>query len=186
VAGAGRERRHPLGAASAAQRRGRAESAAKPASSRSPRADRHQGTARHRADLPGRRFLVYMPFASKVGVSARSRTGNSAPSCARWCPNSSPRTRGRAAGSSAPGRRPHGAELQARVDHLYGLWTKIKRKSGSVRAPALLATGDVAHPRHHPRPLLGQGRLAARRFKGAAQRGGAVPEADRPRSARPP
>src|SRR5256885_12066586 len=24
------------------------------------------------------------------------------------------------------------------IDHLYGLWTKIKRKSGSVRAPALL------------------------------------------------
>jgi len=100
---------------------------------------RYQGTARHRA---GSRSpagsLVYMPFASKVGVSrkieARDQRAKLREMVTKLVPADS-----RAAGSSArsPTTSPRRA-ANARSITLLGLWKKIKRKQESGRAPALL------------------------------------------------
>ncbi|PYP35766.1 MAG: hypothetical protein DMD46_11885 [Gemmatimonadetes bacterium] len=85
------------------------------------------------------RFLVYMPFASKVGVS-------------RKIENRDQRTKLREMVSKLVPKEPGAGgwiirtvaedlteqSCKREIDHLYGLWKKIKRKSGSVRAPALL------------------------------------------------
>ncbi len=85
------------------------------------------------------RFLVYMPFASKVGVS-------------RKIENRDQRAKLRDMVSKLVPKEPGGGgwiirtvaedlteqSCKREIDHLFGLWKKIKRKSGSVRAPALL------------------------------------------------
>ncbi|PYP98869.1 MAG: hypothetical protein DMD34_01295 [Gemmatimonadetes bacterium] len=85
------------------------------------------------------RFLVYMPFASKVGVSRKIK-------------NRDQRTKLREMVSKLVPKEPGAGgwiirtvaedlteqSCKREIDHLYGLWKKIKRKSGSVRAPALL------------------------------------------------
>ena len=86
--------------------------------------------------LPGR-FLVYMPFASRVGVS-RKIEGR----------EQRVRLREMVAGLVAKDEggwiiRTVADDLtedkcKREIEHLLGLWKKIKRKAGSVRAPTLL------------------------------------------------
>src|SRR5438094_4484723 len=83
------------------------------------------------------RFLVYMPFASKVGVS-------------RKIENREQRTKLREMGGKPVPKDSGGwiirtvaedlteQSCKREIDHLYGLWKKIKRKSGAARPRALL------------------------------------------------
>jgi ribonuclease G len=85
------------------------------------------------------RFLVYMPFASKVGVSRkienRDQRAKLREMVSKLVPNE--------AGAGGWIIRTVAEDLteqscKREIEHLYGLWKKIKRKSGSARAPALL------------------------------------------------
>src|SRR5207253_1687643 len=83
------------------------------------------------------RFLVYMPFASKVGVS-------------RKIENRDQRTKLRELVSQLVPKGGGGwiirtvaddlteESCKREIDHLHGLWKKINRKAQSVRAPALV------------------------------------------------
>ncbi len=83
------------------------------------------------------RFLVYMPFASKVGVSRkienREQRAKLRDMVSRLVPKDSGGWIIRTVAEDLTER-----SCKREIDHLGGLWKKIKRKSGSVRAPALL------------------------------------------------
>jgi len=85
------------------------------------------------------RFLVYMPFASKVGVSRKIENREQRAKLREMVSNLVPKDPG-AGGWIIRTVAEDLTEQSCKreIDHLYGLWTKIKRKSGSVRAPALL------------------------------------------------
>src|SRR5690242_18721436 len=85
------------------------------------------------------RFLVYMPFASKVGVSRKIENREQRAKLREMVSKLVPQE----AGAGGWIIRTVAEDLteqscKREIDHLYGLWTKIKRKSSSVRAPALL------------------------------------------------
>ncbi|HWO90859.1 MAG TPA: Rne/Rng family ribonuclease [Methylomirabilota bacterium] len=85
------------------------------------------------------RFLVYMPFASKVGVSRKIENREQRAKLREMVSKLVPKDPG-AGGWIIRTVAEDLTEQSCKreIDHLYGLWTKIKRKSGSVRAPALL------------------------------------------------
>ena len=85
------------------------------------------------------RFLVYMPFASKVGVSRKIENREQRAKLREMVSKLVPKE----AGAGGWFIRTVAEDLteqscKREIEHLYGLWKKIKRKSGSVRAPALL------------------------------------------------
>src|SRR5216110_2124957 len=85
------------------------------------------------------RFLVYMPFASKVGVSRKIENREQRAKLREMVSKLVPKE----AGAGGWIIRTVAEDLteqscKREIEHLYGLWKKIKRKSGSVRAPALL------------------------------------------------
>ena len=83
------------------------------------------------------RFLVYMPFASKVGVSrkieAREQRAKLREMVSKLVP---PDAGGWIIRTVADDLTE--ASCKREIDHLIGLWKKIKRKQSSGRAPALL------------------------------------------------
>ena len=85
------------------------------------------------------RFLVYMPFASKVGVSRkienREQRAKLRDMVSKLVPKE-PGAGGWIIRTVAEDLTEQSCKRE--IDHLYGLWKKIKRKSSSVRAPALL------------------------------------------------
>jgi ribonuclease G len=85
------------------------------------------------------RFLVYMPFASKVGVSRkienREQRAKLRDMVSKLVPKD-PGAGGWIIRTVAEDLTEQSCKRE--IEHLYGLWKKIKRKSGSVRAPALL------------------------------------------------
>jgi len=85
------------------------------------------------------RFLVYMPFASKVGVSRKIEDREQRAKLREMVSKLVPKDPG-AGGWIIRTVAEDLTEQSCKreIDHLYGLWKKIKRKSGSVRAPALL------------------------------------------------
>jgi ribonuclease G len=85
------------------------------------------------------RFLVYMPFASKVGVSRKIENREQRAKLREMVSNLVPKEPG-AGGWIIRTVAEDLTEQSCKreIEHLYGLWKKIKRKSSSVRAPALL------------------------------------------------
>ena len=85
------------------------------------------------------RFLVYMPFASKVGVSRkienREQRAKLRDMVSKLVPKD-PGAGGWIIRTVAEDLTEQSCKRE--IEHLYGLWKKIKRKGGSVRAPALL------------------------------------------------
>ena len=83
------------------------------------------------------RFLVYMPFASKVGVSRKIENRDQRTKLREMVGKLVPKDSGgwiiRTVAEDLTEQ-----SCKREIDHLYGLWKKIKRKSGAVRAPALL------------------------------------------------
>jgi len=83
------------------------------------------------------RFLVYMPFASKVGVSrkieAREQRAKLREMVTKLVPADSGGWIIRTVADDLTE-----ASCKREIDHLLGLWKKIKRKQESGRAPALL------------------------------------------------
>ena len=86
------------------------------------------------------RFLVYMPFASRVGVSRKIENRDQRAKLREMVGKLVPKDSGgwiiRTVAEDLTEQ-----SCKREIDHLYGLWKKIKRKSGSVRAPALHRTG---------------------------------------------
>jgi ribonuclease G len=83
------------------------------------------------------RFLVYMPFATKVGVSRKIENREQRAKLRDMVSKLVP------ADSGGWIIRTVAEDLteqssKREIAHLHSLWTKIKRKAGSVRAPALL------------------------------------------------
>ena len=85
------------------------------------------------------RFLVYMPFASKVGVSRKIENREQRAKLREMVSKLVPKDPG-AGGWIIRTVAEDLTEQSCKreIEHLYGLWKKIKRKSGSVRAPTLL------------------------------------------------
>ena len=85
------------------------------------------------------RFLVYMPFASKVGVSRKIENRDQRAKLRDMVSKLVPKQSG-AGGWIIRTVAEDLTEQSCKreIDHLFGLWKRIKRKSGSVRAPALL------------------------------------------------
>jgi ribonuclease G len=85
------------------------------------------------------RFLVYMPFASKVGVSRKIENRDQRAKLRDMVSKLVPKESG-AGGWIIRTVAEDLTEQSCKreIDHLFGLWKKIKRKSGSVRSPALL------------------------------------------------
>jgi ribonuclease G len=83
------------------------------------------------------RFLVYMPFASKVGVSrkieARDQRARLREMVSKLVPNDSGGWIIRTVADDLTE-----ASCKREIDHLIGLWKKIKRKAASGRAPNLV------------------------------------------------
>jgi ribonuclease G len=83
------------------------------------------------------RFLVYMPFASKVGVSRKIENREQRTKLRELVANLVPKADGgwiiRTVAEDLTEQ-----SCKREIDHLHGLWTKIKRKAGSARPPALL------------------------------------------------
>jgi ribonuclease G len=83
------------------------------------------------------RFLVYMPFASKVGVSRKIENREQRAKLRDMVSKLVPKDSGgwiiRTVAEDLTEQ-----SCKREIEHLHGLWKKIKRKSGSVRAPALL------------------------------------------------
>ncbi|HVH68924.1 MAG TPA: Rne/Rng family ribonuclease [Gemmatimonadales bacterium] len=83
------------------------------------------------------RFLVYMPYASKVGVSRKIENRDQRAKLRDLVSKLVPKDSGgwiiRTVAEDLTEQ-----SCKREIDHLYSLWKKIKRKSGSVRAPALL------------------------------------------------
>jgi len=85
------------------------------------------------------RFLVYMPFASKVGVSRKIENREQRAKLREMVSKLVPKDPGAGGWIIRTVAEDLTAQSCKReIEHLYGSWTKIKRKSGSVRAPALL------------------------------------------------
>jgi ribonuclease G len=86
--------------------------------------------------LPGR-FLVYMPFASKVGVSrkieGREQRVRLRELVGRLVPKDSGGWIVRTVADDLTEDT-----CKREIDHLVGLWQKVKRRSTSMRAPALM------------------------------------------------
>lgn len=86
--------------------------------------------------LPGR-FLVYMPAASKVGVSRKIESREQRARLREMVSGLLPRDAGGViVRTVAEGVTE--AHFKREIDALLGLWKKIKRKEGFVRAPALV------------------------------------------------
>ncbi|PYO43636.1 MAG: hypothetical protein DMD33_05425 [Gemmatimonadetes bacterium] len=85
------------------------------------------------------RFLVYMPFASKVGVSRKIENRDQRAKLRDMVSKLVPKEPG-AGGWIIRTVAEDLTEQSCKreIDHLFGLWKKIKRKAGSVRAPTLL------------------------------------------------
>jgi ribonuclease G len=83
------------------------------------------------------RFLVYMPFASKVGVSRKIENREQRAKLRELVAKLVPKDSGgwiiRTVAEDLTEK-----SCKREIDHLHGLWKKIKRKSTAVRAPALL------------------------------------------------
>ncbi len=83
------------------------------------------------------RFLVYMPFASRVGVSRKIEGRDQRARLRELVSRLVPKDEGgwiiRTVADDLTEER-----CRREIDHLVGLWKKIKRKAGSVRPPALL------------------------------------------------
>jgi len=83
------------------------------------------------------RFLVYMPFASKVGVSrkieARDQRARLREMVTKLVPNDEGGWIIRTVADDLTE-----ASCKREIDHLLGLWKKIKRKASSGRAPQLV------------------------------------------------
>jgi len=83
------------------------------------------------------RFLVYMPFASRVGVSRKIENREQRTKLREMVAKLVPQDSGgwiiRTVAEDLTEQ-----SCKREIDHLYELWKKIKRKSGSVRAPVLL------------------------------------------------
>jgi ribonuclease G len=83
------------------------------------------------------RFLVYMPFASKVGVSRKIDNREQRAKLRDLVTKLVPKDSGgwiiRTVAEEVTEE-----SCKREIDHLHGLWTKIKKKAGSARAPALL------------------------------------------------
>jgi ribonuclease G len=83
------------------------------------------------------RFLVYMPFASRVGVSRKIEGREQRARLRELVSRLVPKDEGgwiiRTVADDLTEAR-----CKREIDHLLGLWKKIKRKSSSVRPPALL------------------------------------------------
>jgi ribonuclease G len=83
------------------------------------------------------RFLVYMPFASRVGVSRKIESREQRTKLRDMVQELVPPDEGgwiiRTVAEDLNAK-----SCKREIDHLFGLWQKIKRKAGSVRAPALL------------------------------------------------
>ena len=83
------------------------------------------------------RFLVYMPFASRVGVSRKIENRDQRAKLREMVGKLVPKDSGgwiiRTVAEDLTEQ-----SCKREIDHLHGLWKKIKRKSSSVRAPALL------------------------------------------------
>ncbi|MGH7615531.1 MAG: Rne/Rng family ribonuclease [Gemmatimonadales bacterium] len=86
--------------------------------------------------LPGR-FLVYMPFASRVGVSRKIEGRELRVRLREMVAGLVPKDEGgwiiRTVADDLTEDK-----CKREIDHLLGLWKKIKRKAGSERAPMLL------------------------------------------------
>jgi ribonuclease G len=86
--------------------------------------------------LPGR-FLVYMPFASRVGVSRKIEGREQRMRLRELVAKLVPKDEGgwiiRTVADDLTEDK-----CKREIEHLLGLWKKVKRKSTSVRAPALL------------------------------------------------
>jgi ribonuclease G len=83
------------------------------------------------------RFLVYMPFASKVGVSRKIEARDLRAKLRDMVSKLVPKDAGGWIIRTVADDLTE-ASCKREIDHLYGLWKKIKRKSQSVRAPALV------------------------------------------------
>jgi ribonuclease G len=83
------------------------------------------------------RFLVYMPFASKVGVSRKIEARELRTKLREMVGKLVPKDAGGWIIRTVADDLTE-ASCKREIDHLYGLWKKIKRKSQSVRAPALI------------------------------------------------
>ncbi len=83
------------------------------------------------------RFLVYMPFASRVGVSRKIENREQRAKLRELVSGIVPKNSGgwiiRTVAEDLTE-----ASCKREIDHLYTLWKKVKRKAASVRAPALL------------------------------------------------
>ena len=83
------------------------------------------------------RFLVYMPFASKVGVSRKIANREQRVKLRELVSKLVPKDSGgwiiRTVAEDLTEQ-----SCQREIDHLYSTWKKIKRKASSVQAPALL------------------------------------------------
>ncbi|HEY6224226.1 MAG TPA: Rne/Rng family ribonuclease [Gemmatimonadales bacterium] len=83
------------------------------------------------------RFLVYMPFASRVGVSRKIEGRDQRARLRELVSRLVPKDEGgwiiRTVADDLTEAR-----CKREIEHLLGLWKKIKRKAGSVRPPALL------------------------------------------------
>jgi ribonuclease G len=81
------------------------------------------------------RFLVYMPFASKVGVSRKIESREQRSRLREMVSRLVPKDAGgwiiRTVADDLTDDT-----CKREIDHLYGLWKKIKRRSASLRAPA--------------------------------------------------
>jgi ribonuclease G len=83
------------------------------------------------------RFLVYMPFASKVGVSRKIENREQRAKLREMVSRLVPKDAGGWIIRTVADDLTE-ANCKREIDHLYELWTKITRKAKSVRAPALV------------------------------------------------
>ena len=83
------------------------------------------------------RFLVYMPYASKVGVSRKIESREQRTRLREMVARLVPKDAGgwiiRTVADDLTEEK-----CRREIDHLHGLWKKITRKASSVRAPALV------------------------------------------------
>jgi ribonuclease G len=83
------------------------------------------------------RFLVYMPFASRVGVSRKIDNRDQRAKLREMVQGLVPKDDGgwiiRTVAEDLNAK-----SCKREIDHLHGLWKKVTRRAGSVRAPALL------------------------------------------------
>ena len=83
------------------------------------------------------RFLVYMPFASKVGVSRKIEARELRAKLREMVSKLVPKDAGGWIIRTVADDLTE-ASCKREIDHLLGLWNKIKRKASSGRAPALV------------------------------------------------